>query len=98
LRHVWSAVYGTAIPDSDADTPGVQRADLIQVFLTGVTSLNMPANVPPSEQLRLNMSIAPCSSTCSTLGVLGGDLAGFPNGRRLSDDIIDSARRMLRRV
>ncbi len=45
--------------------------------------------------LRLNMSIAPCSSACSTLGVLGGDLAGFPNGRRLSDDIIDSALRVV---
>jgi hypothetical protein len=95
LPHLLNAVYGTAIPDSDANTPGIQRADLIQVFLTGVTGLNMPANITPSEQLRLNMSIAPCSSTCSTLGVLGGDLAGFPNGRRLSDDIIDSALRVV---
>ena len=49
----------------------------------------------PSEMLRLNMSIPPCSSTCSRLGVLGGDLAGFPNGRRLSDDIIDEALRVV---
>ena len=95
LPHLLNAVYGTAIPDSDPDTPGIQRADLIQVFLTGVAKLNMPANITPSEQLRLNMSIAPCSSTCSRLGVLGGDLAGFPNGRRLSDDIIDSALRVV---
>ena len=95
LPHLLNAVYGTAIPDSDPDTPGIQRADLIQVFLTGVTSLNMPANVTPSEQLRLNMSVEPCSSACSSLGVLGGDLAGFPNGRRLSDDIIDSALRVV---
>jgi hypothetical protein len=95
LPHLLNAVYNTAIPDSDANTPGIQRADLIQVFLTGVAGVNMPANVTPSEQLRLNMSIAPCTSTCSTLGVLGGDLAGFPNGRRLSDDIIDSALRVV---
>jgi hypothetical protein len=95
LPHLLNAVYGLAIPDSDPDTPGIQRADLISVFLTGVDGLNMPADITPSEQLRLNMSIAPCSATCSPLGVLGGDVAGFPNGRRLSDDIIDSALRVV---
>jgi hypothetical protein len=55
----------------------------------------MPSGITPSEQLRLNMSIEPCSMTCSPLGVLGGDLAGFPNGRRLSDDIIDASLRVV---
>jgi hypothetical protein len=44
--------------------------------------------------LRLNMSIPPCEEGCETysaLGVIGGDVAGFPNGRRLADDIIDVA-------
>ena len=95
LPHLLNAVYGLAIPDSDPDTPGIQRADLISVFLTGVEGLNMPETITPSEQLRLNMSIPPCSDTCSPLGVLDGDLAGFPNGRRLSDDIIDSALRVV---
>jgi hypothetical protein len=45
--------------------------------------------------IRLNMSIPPCSSKCSRLGVLGGDIAGFPNGRRLSDDIIDESLRVV---
>ena len=94
LPHLLNAVYGTAIPDSDDATPGIQRADLVQVFLTGVAGLNQPAGITPSEQMRLNMSIPPCTS-CSTLGVLGGDLAGFPNGRRLTDDIIDSALRVV---
>jgi hypothetical protein len=94
LPHLLNAVYGTDIPDSDPNTPGIQRADLIQVFLTGVPSLNQPAGVTPSEELRLNMAIPPCSTDCSSLGVLGGDLAGFPNGRRLSDDIIDEALRV----
>jgi hypothetical protein len=89
LPHLLNAVYGTDVPDSDPDTPGIQRADLIQVFLTGVPGLNQPTGVTPSEELRLNMAIPPCSSDCSTLGVIGGDLAGFPNGRRLSDDVID---------
>ena len=44
----------------------------------------------PSEMLRLNMSIAP-TATPNSLGVLAGDLAGFPNGRRLADDVLDIA-------
>ena len=44
----------------------------------------------PSEMLRLNMSIAPTAEP-NSLGVLAGDLAGFPNGRRLEDDVLDIA-------
>jgi hypothetical protein len=95
LPHLLNAIYGTAIPDSDPDTAGIQRADLISVFLTGVAGLNQPDSITASEQLRLNMSIAPCSTTCSPLGVLGGDTAGFPNGRRLEDDIIDISLRVV---
>jgi hypothetical protein len=97
LPRLVNAVYPGAfpnIPDSHAGTPGIQRADLIQVFLTGIPGLNQPTNVQPSEMLRLNMAIAPCSSACSNLGVIGGDLAGFPNGRRLDDDIVDVALRV----
>ena len=66
------------------------RNDLVAAFLTGVPGLNQPAQVRPSEMLRLNTSIAP--KTCihqSNLGVLGGDTAGFPNGRRPGDDVVD---------
>ena len=65
-------------------------ADLVQVFLTGVPGLNKPAGVRPSEQLRLNTSIPPTSNP-NRLGVIGGDTAGFPNGRRLTDDVVDIA-------
>ena len=95
LPHLLNAVYGLAVPDSDPNTAGIQRADLISVFLTGVDKLNKPEGGTPGEMIRLNMSIPPCSSTCSRLGVLGGDLAGFPNGRRLSDDIIDESLRVV---
>lgn len=91
LPHLMEAVYGIPAPDSDPETAGIQRADLISVFLTGVEGLNMPAGVEPAEMLRLNMSIPSCTDACSTLGVFGGDTAGFPNGRRLTDDIIDIA-------
>jgi hypothetical protein len=95
LPHLLNAVYGTEVPDSDPDMAGIQRADLIQVFLTGVPTLNQPANVAASEMLRLNTAIPACSMACSRLGVLGGDVAGYPNGRRLSDDVIDEALRVV---
>lgn len=91
LPHLIEAIYGIPAPDSDSETAGIQRADLIQVFLTGVDGLNQPANVEPSEMLRLNMNTPACTTACSPLGVIGGDTAGFPNGRRLTDDVIDIA-------
>jgi hypothetical protein len=66
------------------------RTDLIAAFLTGITGLNQPANFVVSEQLRLNTSIPPPAGAAQNrLGVLGGDNAGFPNGRRPGDDIVD---------
>jgi hypothetical protein len=95
LPRLIEAVYGIKAPDSDPNKPGIQRDDLIAVFLTGVEGLNQPRGVRPAEMLRLNMSISPCQpGSCaefSPLGVIGGDVAGFPNGRRLVDDIVDIA-------
>jgi hypothetical protein len=66
------------------------RNDLVYTFLTGISGLNKPANVTASEMLRLNTSIAPMAKgTQNRLGVIGGDTAGFPNGRRLGDDVVD---------
>ncbi len=98
LAHLISAVYGTAfpdVPDSNSGAAGVQRSDLVQVFLTGLPGLNKPMHVRKSEMLRLNMNVAPCTVDCSILGAIDGDVAGFPNGRRLSDDIIDIALRVV---
>jgi len=75
---------------SAANVPGTPRNDLIAAFLTGVKGLNQPLTVTPAEMLRLNTSIAPTApSMQNDLGVLGGDLAGFPNGRRPYDDVVD---------
>jgi hypothetical protein len=70
--------------------PKAPRDDLFSVFLTGVKGLNMPTKtkVVPAEMLRLNTSIPPSASP-NRLGVLAKDLAGFPNGRRLTDDVVD---------
>ena len=91
-RDVLNALYGLPVPDSDSGTPGIQRDDLVQVFLTGVPGLNKPPGVVASEQLRLNMGTPLCGQgsapDCSTVGVLGGDPQGYPNGRRLTDDLV----------
>ena len=68
--------------------PTTPRNDLVQVFLTGVPGLNQPPGVRPSEMLRLNTDIPPTSRP-NRLGVIAGDISGFPNGRRLTDDVID---------
>lgn len=66
------------------------RTDLVSAFLTGIDTLNKPAGVVPSEMLRLNTSLpAKAASAQNTLGVLGGDTSGFPNGRRPGDDVVD---------
>ncbi|AVV43500.1 hypothetical protein C6376_20690 [Streptomyces sp. P3] len=70
--------------------PAEPRNDLVDVFLKGVKGLNQPPYVTPSEELRLNTSIKPTASP-KRLGVLDGDNAGFPNGRRLTDDVIDAS-------
>src|SRR5438034_5112522 len=66
------------------------RTDLVAILLTGVQGLNF-TGPRKADLLRLNTSIAPTAAVGmgNRLGVLAGDLAGFPNGRRLEDDIVD---------
>jgi len=64
------------------------RADLVQAFLTGVDGLNVDGGT--GEMLRLNTATKPRSKgTQDRLGVIAGDVAGFPNGRRPGDDVVD---------
>jgi len=72
------------------------RNDLVTTFLTGIKGLNQPKSVVPSEMLRLNTAIEPVPfAQQNRLGVVGNilaggtDFAGFPNGRRPKDDIVD---------
>jgi hypothetical protein len=69
-------------------SPPAPRNDLVTIFLTGIPGLNQPPNVRPSEMLRLNMAVPPTSQP-DPMGVLRGDIAGFPNGRRVGDDVFD---------
>ncbi len=72
------------------DIPTTGRNDLVAVLLTGVPTLNFTGPTK-ADLLRLNTSIAPSGpvGTGNRLGVLAGDFAGFPNGRRLEDDVTD---------
>jgi hypothetical protein len=74
------------------------RTDLVTTFLTGIAGVNQPARVTAAEMLRLNTSIAPVPfAQQNRLGVVGNllaggsDNAGFPNGRRPKDDVVDVA-------
>ena len=79
-----AALFGTPAPTL------FPRADLVATFLTGINGINQPPNVIPAEMLRLNTSTAVTScASQSPLGVIGGDSAGFPNGRRPGDDVVD---------
>jgi hypothetical protein len=72
------------------------RTDLVTTFLTGIKGVNQPKNVVGSEQLRLNTAIAPVPFAMQNrLGIVGNilaggsDNAGYPNGRRPKDDVVD---------
>ncbi len=90
LATLLPVLYPGVFPNLAAYTKA--RADLAAILLTG-----LPAGVIPGFQnytgttqadlLRLNMAIPP-SSNPSLFGILGGDLAGFPNGRRVFDDTV----------
>jgi len=75
--------------------PAANRSDLVAVLLTGLKTpaLNFTGD-SEADMLRLNLSIPPTApANVKRMGVLGGDLAGYPNGRRLEDDIVDISER-----
>ena len=80
-----------------ADLPPVPRDDLVTIFLTGIPDINQfGGEFQPAEYLRLNTAIPPAGPSIldgERLGVLADppDAAGFPNGRRLIDDVVDIA-------
>jgi hypothetical protein len=85
------AVNKVVDPDiADLAPNNFPREDLKAAFLTGIKGVNQLARVTPSEMQRLNTGIAPTAKgKQSSFGVADGDLAGFPNGRRPGDDVVD---------
>jgi hypothetical protein len=78
------------------DAPEMNRGDIVAVLLTGVPGLNFTGGTK-ADLIRLNTAIPPSApaGAGNRLGVLGGDFAGFPNGRRLEDDVTDIELRAL---
>jgi len=86
LAAVINQLYSVGAPEHNRD-------DLVSVLLTGIPGLNNTGSTP-ADELRINLSIPPDpAGTENRLGVLGNDKAGWPNGRRLGDDVIDIAER-----
>jgi hypothetical protein len=86
-------LFGSAGAKAPTNFP---RNDLVAAFLTGIKGVNQPKTVTASEMLRLNTSIAPTATGAQKrLGVIDGDNAGFPNGRRPGDDVVDIALRVV---
>ena len=91
---VLPALIQSLFPSALAPT-NFPRTDLVNVFLKGIKGVNQPANVVPGEMLRLNTAIAVTAAGAQNpLGVAAGDNAGFPNGRRPADDVVDLSLRV----
>jgi len=89
-----NATLGTNL--SNLAPTNFPRNDLVATFLTGFAGLNQESTVTASEMLRLNTAVAPTPAAAQkTLGVAAGDVAGFPNGRRPGDDVVDVALRVV---
>ena len=86
---VLPALIQSLFPAAVAPT-NFPRTDLVTVFLKGIKGVNQPATVVASEMLRLNTTTPPVAAASQNpLGVAGTDSAGFPNGRRPGDDVVD---------
>ena len=75
----------------DVGAPEDGRTDIVQAVLQGIPGLNQHSGIkgPPAvDTLKLNLGVPP-ASTEDRFGVIGGDTAGYPNGRRLGDDVVD---------
>jgi hypothetical protein len=77
------------------NVPETNRTDIVQALLTGIPGLTrIRPDAPPTDTLKINLGVAPKSGP-SRFGVLAGDTQGFPNGRRLGDDVVDIELRVI---
>ena len=84
LAAILNALFGVGAPEAD-------RTDIVQAVLQGIPDLNQHAGKhagTPVDTLKLNLGVPP-SDDPSRFGVIGGDNAGYPNGRRPIDDVVD---------
>lgn len=100
VNQTLSASNPNFVPFTNLAPQNLPRNDLVAAFLTGLrtstTNLTQQKIVTPSEMQRLNTAVQPTpAASQSTFGVAGNDLAGFPNGRRPGDDVVDIALRVV---
>jgi hypothetical protein len=83
-----NALFGLGIKEND-------RTDIVQALLTGIPGVTQIGSKPAvADTLKINLGVPP-SETENRFGVIGGDNAGFPNGRRLADDAVDITLRVV---
>jgi hypothetical protein len=83
-----NALFGLGVKETN-------RTDIVQALLTGIPGLTQVGSNPaPADTLKVNLGVPP-SATPNRFGVLANDLAGFPNGRRLADDVVDIELRVI---
>ena len=85
---ILNALFGLGVQETN-------RTDIVQALLTGVPGLTQIGKNPAAaDTLKLNLGVPPAANP-NRFGVLAGDVAGFPNGRRLTDDVVDIELRVI---
>ena len=89
LAHVINVLFpGLNVPETN-------RTDIVQALLTGIPGVTQISKNPAAaDTLKINLGVPP-AATPNRFGVIGGDNAGFPNGRRLGDDVVDISLRVV---
>jgi len=97
LPYILDLLFRDAVGSpTDIAPSNFPREDLVATFLTGFAGVNQLPNHEPSDMLRLNTGVNPTpQADQKSLGVLDDDTAGFPNGRRPGDDVVDAALRVM---
>jgi hypothetical protein len=80
LARLLNALFGLGVPETD-------RSDIVLALLQGIEGVNRQTG-QPVDTIKINLGTPP-ADTPNRFGVLANDLAGFPNGRRLEDDVVD---------
>jgi hypothetical protein len=90
LAHLMNVLFNLGVKETG-------RTDIVTALLTGVPGLTQISKKPAAaDTLKINLGVPPTSADKeSRFGVLAGDNAGFPNGRRLGDDVVDIELRVI---
>jgi hypothetical protein len=85
-----NALFGLGVKTTD-------RTDIVNALLTGIPGkTRISPRAVPADTLKINLGVPPTPpAKANRFGVIGGDLGGFPNGRRLGDDIVDIELRVI---